>query len=195
MKSLWKYFFIVFVVCSCSSESELERLVKMMYGTSINIPLDSMKCWHPAGEDFSSVKEGSKLKLVVYSDTTDCSTCYMRHLELWNDFVTMEKEYDGIIQFLFIIEARNGEGDFLYTKLGICNLKHSIYIDENKCLSRGNPQIPSNQVCHTFLLDENNKVILIGDPLRNEEIEKMFFNLVTERLHDKQFVDSLPLEK
>ena len=44
---------------------------------------------------------------------------------------------------------------------------------------RANPQLPSNPMLHTFLLDENNEV---GNPLENEKIERMFWRTVKEKL-------------
>lgn len=106
--------------------------------------------------------------------------CYLQHLELWNDFVKMEKEHEGIIRFLFIIEARDGEADNPYGQLGMTNLKHCIYVDGNRSFFKNNPQIPSNSLCHTFLLDESNKILLIGNPLKNEAIEKIFLRKIEE---------------
>ena len=45
-----------------------------------------------------------------------------------------------------------------------------------------NPHLPKNKALHTFLLDENNNVILVGDPLHNKKIEEMFYKIVKEKL-------------
>ena len=45
-----------------------------------------------------------------------------------------------------------------------------------------NPHLPKNRALHTFLLDENNNVILVGNPLRNKKIEEMFYQIVEEKL-------------
>ena len=34
---------------------------------------------------------------------------------------------------------------------------------------------------HTFLLDENNKIILVGNPLHNKKIEKLFLDMLDEK--------------
>lgn len=39
---------------------------------------------------------------------------------------------------------------------------------------------------HTFLLDEDNKVILVGNPLHNKKIEEMFYKIVEEKLGTSQ---------
>jgi len=180
MKLVLRCILFCFLMSSCSPKDKVKRLLEDMHGSTVSIPLDSMKCWHPEGEDYSSTREDSKLTLVVYSDTVDCSQCYLKHLELWNDFVRMEKEHEGIIRFLFIIEARDGEADNLYGQLGMTNLKHCIYVDGNRSFSKNNPQIPSNSLCHTFLLDESNKIVLIGNPIKNEAIEKIFLRKIEE---------------
>ena len=174
MRLLFNCFLFCLLTYSCSSGDEMKRQLEKMYGTPVSISLDSMKYWHPTDEDYSSKKENSMLTLVVYSDTADCSLCYLQHLELWNDFVKMEKEYDGIIRFLFIIEARDGEANNLYRQLRHTNLKHCIYVDGNRVFSKNNPQIPPNSFFHTFLLDELNNIILVGNPIKNEAIEKIF---------------------
>lgn len=49
-----------------------------------------------------------------------------------------------------------------------------------------NPHLPKNKALHTFLLDENNNVILVGNPLHNKKIEKIFYKIVEEKLGKPQ---------
>ena len=186
MRILFKCFLLCVLVCSCSSNNDVKKQLEKMHGSSVHIPLDSMLCWHPSDEDYSSSRADSKWTLVVYADTSDCSTCYLEHLQLWNDFVKMEKDHEGIIRFLFIIEARAGEAKGLYKQMGLTNLKHSIYVDGNKSFSRNNPQIPSSKLCHTFLLNDKNEVVLVGSPVYNEKIEAIFKRKVEESLKSSQ---------
>ena len=41
---------------------------------------------------------------------------------------------------------------------------------------------PSESMFHTFRLDENNKVILVGNPMLNKQIEDMMLSIVDEKL-------------
>ena len=45
-----------------------------------------------------------------------------------------------------------------------------------------NPNLPSESMYHTFMLDENNRVILVGDPMLNKQIEDMMLSIVDEKL-------------
>lgn len=48
-------------------------------------------------------------------------------------------------------------------------LSYPIYMDTTGVFRRTNPQLPSNPMLHTFLLDENNEVLAVGNPLENEK--------------------------
>ena len=44
------------------------------------------------------------------------------------------------------------------------------------------PNLPSESMYHTFMLDENNRVILVGNPMLNKQIEYMMLSIVDEKL-------------
>ncbi len=186
MRFLLKCLLCSIIICSCSCNDGVKRQLKKMHGLPVNISCEGMRCWCPATDGYSSLDNDTKLTYVIYSDTSDCSLCYLQHLELWNDFVDMEKEHEGIVRFLFVMEARKEENGNLYEQLGITNLKHCIYVDENTTFSKNNPQIPTSAFFHTFLLDEEKKVILVGDPTKNEKIESIFMKIVKEAISSSE---------
>ena len=55
-------------------------------------------------------------------------------------------------------------------------------MDTTGVCHRTTPQLPSNPMLHTFLLDENNEVLVVGNPLDNEKIDRMFWRTVKEKL-------------
>ena len=60
------------------------------------------------------------------------------------------------------------------------NLKFStqVYLDSVNIFEHQNQHIPSDVLFHTFLLDENMNVVLVGDPIRNKEINKIFWDIL-----------------
>lgn len=171
------------VLTSCHSTNKYDEIVSTImemgrYKTIL--PTSEMKCWKgdSSSGNYSDSIEGNKLKLVVYVDTTDCSICFLNHMNLWNDFLPLEQKYNGAIRFIFIIEARQNEYIDLYNQLSYTGLNHPIYIDEKLAFRKLNPHIPTETIYHTFVLDENNNIVLVGDPLRNEEIEKLLYKLI-----------------
>lgn len=173
---------ILSVITSCHSTNKHDDIVATimeMGRYKTKLPVSEMMCWkNDSFGNYSDSIDNSKLKLVVYADTTNCSLCFLNHMNIWNDFLPLEKKYNGAIRFVFIIEARHNESRLLYNMLGSIGLNHPIYIDEKLAFRKSNPHIPGESIYHTFVLDENNNILLVGDPLRNEEIEKLLYELI-----------------
>ena len=61
-----------------------------------------------------------------------------------------------------------------YLSIEYSGLDSPVYVDTAYVLRKENPQIPVDPIYHTFLLNEKDSVILVGNPLENVEIENIF---------------------
>lgn len=68
---------------------------------------------------------------------------------------------------------------FLSLESGFCQ---AIYIDTLGVFAKRNSHIPKESMYHVFLLDNENYIILVGNPLTNKTIENHFMKIVTKRL-------------
>ncbi|MDR3093410.1 MAG: hypothetical protein LBU62_02055, partial [Bacteroidales bacterium] len=59
-----------------------------------------------------------------------------------------------------------------------------VYIDKESFFHKKNPNIPSDERMHTFLLDENNKVVLVGSPIRNEMLWELYKELIQSQIEE-----------
>lgn len=180
MKNLFRSCSLIlcFMLASCQYGNMKHKLTRM-YGSKVELNVLGMTKVMPETKCSDRlVPDG--LKLVVFSDTSNCSACYIEHLKLWNDIVAME---DSIQCFsaVFIVEARCGEKNALRKLLECSGLRHSVYIDDSGVFRRGNPHLPDESLFHTFLLDENDEVVLVGDPLRNEAIGVLMRKAIKNR--------------
>lgn len=164
---------LCFILASCQYGNMKHKLMRM-YGSKMDLNVSGMTKVMPDAKCLDRLVPNG-LKLVVYSDTSNCSACYIEHLKLWNDIVAMENSVQGF-SVVFIVEARRGEKDVLRQLLERSGLRHSVYIDVDGVFKRENPHMPSESMFHTFLLDENDEVVLVGDPLRNEKVEKLMLD-------------------
>ena len=57
-----------------------------------------------------------------------------------------------------------------------------VYIDTTNVFLAKNSNISKSSWLHTFLLDEQNNVILVGNPTNNSRIRKLFWRIVKEKL-------------
>lgn len=168
----------LFAFFSCTSRSdELKSKITLMKSTSISLQTAQMNRILPmetvSHTDIKDLK--GKYKFVVYSDTSDCSGCYINRLSMWNDLLYLEDSYEDF-SFVFIVEARNNENNKLAELIRTCGLKHEVYIDNNLSFRKFNTHIPKEAIFHSFLINKDNNVVIVGDPMYNEHFEKLLVN-------------------
>lgn len=181
-------FFCVTVLQSCNHEEErFKGYVENLRKDPISVPLDKLSCLFDEEKiSIISVNDSCMLKLVIYTDSIECSSCRMKEMYKWDDFLSKLGAYSSQIEVFFIFAP-------LYSNMGLFKMvakdlpqNYPIYIDTTNIFYRENPQIPSNPALHTFLLDEQNNVILVGNPLKNKKIEKLFWQIVEEKLGKRE---------
>lgn len=55
---------------------------------------------------------------------------------------------------------------------------HVIYIDETYKFRQSNPHIPDNELFHTFVVNNEGKVLMVGNPFQNEKMEALFMKIM-----------------
>lgn len=176
----------LFLLFGCIHSNEIiqKRLEELME-KPVHIPYKHMSCWIDDSMQDNRPREQAELKLIVYTDTLNCSECTLKKMYLWDDFVKLEKQYDGRFEIVFIMETKRNTTQTLVSALHLTELHHPVYIDSTNIFTTTNPHIPSEEMYHIFLLDENNHVVLVGSPLFNSETERMLLNILEEKLGKK----------
>ena len=187
MKSLYFLFLIAacsFITACESNKSKIKKTMEQMQSAQIVIPYDKLDCWTS-----DSLKEilpwkNAKLKLVHYVDSAQCSSCYLVKKQALEPLIKMEEESNNQFCNLFIVQPGGKSRNW---KMLTDNFKHkstpaTLFIDSLNVFMEVNPNIPSESMYHTFLLDDNNKVILVGNPMLNKQIEDMMLSIVEEKL-------------
>lgn len=148
----------------------------------ICINTDDMMACHVLDSLSLDVKD-SKLKMVLWADSTECSQCNIRHLDLWKGYVNIEREMPDEIVFYFIFEIAPEKMGEMISLIQTTRLNHTIYVDTAQIFRRNNPNIPTDVLYHTFLLDSDNKVMLVGNPIKNKSIRYLFNEILNENLN------------
>ena len=132
-------------------------------------------------EDNNIYHNDSAVKLVVYLDSTQCQICRLNNLEKYHEYIKLDKSND---QFDFIIILSPPKDDYLHTKflLNTMRLNHRVYLDSNQEFLFNNKFIPSDKRFHTFLLDMNNQVVIIGDPIGNQKLCELISRYLRENI-------------
>ena len=126
------------------------------------------------------------LKLVIYTDSIDCSSCIISKMYLWNSIMKNTESYKNKLKFYYIISPQEQHIKKIRLALSGADFNYPVLLDTLREFEKLNPHLPKNRALHTFLLDENNNVILVGSPLYNKKIEEMFYKIVEEKLGNSQ---------
>ena len=86
------------------------------------------------------------------------------------------------LKFYYILSPQRQHIEKVRSALNVIDFEYPMIIDTLREFEKLNPHLPKNRTLHTFLLDENNNVILVGNPLHNKKIEEMFYKIVEEKL-------------
>ena len=169
---------------SCSNNSEIKKDLEMLQSKSITIPTDIKTLVGGKDTVVNSFME-SELKLIIYSDSSACSSCAIQKMYLWDSFIEDAEKYQGRLKFYFLFSPTENDLTTVNLALRTNMFDYPVFIDSAGTFAKENPHLPKKPQLHTFLLDKDNKVILVGNPLNNPKIEEMFYKMVEERLGKK----------
>lgn len=175
--------FITFHFCSCTNPaSKMAETISEMQSRPVSIPFKKMSCWINDSIQEDRPWENADLKLVVYTDSLDCSQCTLKKMYLWKDFVKIEKKYRNKFYIFFIIQSGSNSTYALSQYFHYTELNHPMYIDSTNVFINTNPHIPAEEMFHVFLLNEKDSIVLVGNPLFNPQIEDLLIKQVDDRM-------------
>lgn len=161
--------------CQESREEAMLRLVNEWNGKEIKFPFRSV--FTIQGKDTVDFEFGNAdYKVVTYIDSVGCTSCKLQ-LPRWKELV---KEVDsltgGSVPFLFYFHPKDmKELRYLTRRDGF---EYPVCFDGKDELNRLN-RFPADITFQTFLLDKDNKVVAIGNPVLNPKIRELYLGLVT----------------
>ncbi|MBR2195950.1 MAG: hypothetical protein IJ911_10090 [Salinivirgaceae bacterium] len=60
---------------------------------------------------------------------------------------------------------------------------YPIFIDTANQFYKLNPHIPDNKLMHSFLLDSEGKVVLVGNPIQNQAMFDLYKKTIEEMIN------------
>lgn len=173
--------FICLLACT-NQNAKFKTELESMYNKQVVVPFDSMRQYNKLIHNSREVLENEyKYKYIVYIDSASCMTCMLNNIPQWGPLVNELKRKVNI-QFYFIIQSNLSNA---VVKHALSNMENnnsvSIYLDSLKCFESVNPTLPRNQLLNSFLLDKNNRIQLVGNPVRNRDVQKLLLEMIEDR--------------
>ena len=156
------------------SKRTLEKQLVAMDGMRINLDFENAITVYD-GIDSTYFPSNTR-KLVLYVDSTSCSGCFLSNLVGYHDINDSLVAHGG--ELLVLLHPQRGRMEEIKTRMRHERYPFWCIVDVSGEFIAKNPELPENKLLHTFSLDEQSNVILVGDPTRNEKINELFYREV-----------------
>jgi hypothetical protein len=112
-----------------------------------------------------------KYKILLYVDSLGCTNCKL-HLLDWKRLIAeADSLYPEKLSFLFYFHPKDKKELFFLFKRD--KLDYPVFIDNDNALEQLN-HFPNPMQYQCFLLDESNKVLMIGNPTLNPKVWELY---------------------
>ena len=179
---------LLMLCVSCNrNTTPLEESYKKLKYSKITFPDDLQLTLE--GKD--TVMNGfldSEFKLVVFRDSMSCNQCYVETFPQWDKLMCeFDSCYGKRLQFVFVLSPLQKDEADLRLNLQVIGFRHPIYLDMKKSFQRSNPQLPREHLLQVFLVDKENEVVMIGDPLTSGDMRQ----LLKKKIQNNSIIDNL----
>jgi len=168
---------ILLLASSCQNKEkrEAKKIVTEWVGKKIQIPENIM--FSVLGKDTTCPDLLKKpYKILLYVDSTGCLSCRLK----LPDWKMLMKEVDtialGKVGFIYIFQPKREKE--LQQLLRQNRISYPVIIDPTDYINRQN-HFPNKLPYQCFLLDQSNKVLMIGNPVHNPQIWNLYKAQIT----------------
>ena len=161
--------------CQESKEEAMLRLVNEWNGKEIKFP--SHSTFTVLGKDTVDFSfADADYKVLTYIDSVGCASCKLQ-LPRWKEWVhEVDSFTGGKVPFIFYFHPKDmKELRYLTRRDGF---SYPVCFDEKDELNRLN-RFPTEMTFQTFLLDRDNRVVAIGNPVHNPKVKDLYLSLMT----------------
>ena len=170
---------ICFSSCKDIQYENATKIVKEWTGKEIKFP-QGLSCTS-MGTDTTCVDLYSdNYKILLYVDSLGCTSCRLKLPELKKIINESDSVFSNPPEFIFFFQPKQKDERELQHILKNNGFRHPVFIDKENEINKLN-KFPSKPEYQCFLLDKNNKVVIVGDPSVNRGIWDLYKRTITER--------------
>ena len=158
--------------CQDKNKQEITQIIKEWQGKEIVFP--EKPTFTQFGNDTVPYQiPESEYKIVLYVDSVGCTSCILQ-LHKWKELIEeVDSLSGGTVPVLFFFHPKDKREISYLLKRD--DITIPVCIDKEDRFNTMN-NFPNNQSFQCFLLDKDNKVILIGNPVHNTRIKDMYLS-------------------
>ena len=161
---------LLFISCKETKEDRINRLVHEWSGKEIVYPNNLH--FTILGADTNYLPK-NEYTIVTYVDSIGCTSCKLKLME-WKRLIA---QLDSIknTSVLFFLHPKDKKE--MANILKRDKFIHPVCFDEEDAFNKLN-KLPTDMTFQTFLLDKDNKVVAIGNPIHNPKVKELYFKII-----------------
>lgn len=113
--------------------------------------------------------------IITYVDSVGCIDCKLK-LPIWKGLVNeIDSLSEALVPVLFFFHPKDRKDVCAILKRDA--FAYPVCIDEEDSLNNLN-HFPTEMMLQTFLLDKDNKVVAIGNPIHNPKVKELYLKII-----------------
>lgn len=128
---------------------------------------------------FYNYKE-TKTKVIVWFSPEECSTCRLSSLGTYKTLEEYCCDSTDHVSVLFIFSPSEEKREVFKEVLDNSSREYPIFVDYNNSFGTKNDFLSKKGELHSFLLDSDNKIVLIGNPMLSNSMLELYKKKIDE---------------
>lgn len=174
---IWGFLALILGTTACqnNSRANIARTVEQWQGRTVQMPEGAVFTVQ-ARDTVAMDMYAPAHKVLVYVDSTGCTSCRLQ-LHEWKKFIAeVDSATGGRVPFLFFLSPKSVKEARFITRRD--DFTYPICVDMQNGLDSLN-HFPKEEMFHTFLLDGENRVAVIGNPIHNRAVRELYMKTLT----------------
>lgn len=163
--------FVLLCSVSCSNRMNQKQIVRKYYRKELKLNAPIRLVYN----DTMIYENGhnNKKRIVIHIDSKQCQQCMINSFNMINEYVASLNSEN--INAIMICVVSKPETEIIKS-IDEIQLQPNIIIlcDETNSYLKQNKLEHYNTNYHSFLLDEKNRIVIVGDPLHNYSIRALY---------------------
>jgi len=168
----------LFATCADNKATSVAEIVSQWEGKEIVFPENPV--FTIQGRDTVDFQfQNAPYKILTYVDSVGCMGCKLQ-LQNWEKLITELDSVTGdAVPVVFFINAPSKKDlDYITRRDGF---KHPVCYDEMGEINKLN-HFSDDMTFQTFLLDRDNRVVGIGNPVHNYRVKELYLNILQGKM-------------
>ncbi len=169
--------FIALLIVASSCKEQLNDNIENLLGNEINFDVSKYKLVKGRRNFFPNK---TNYTMFIYFDSDECQTCAASRLHDWDQLIFENLNRKVGFQYVFSPDINSINKTILAIKSS--GFIRNVYVDTADIFKTHHPWIAKAKENHIFLIDKNNKIVMVGDPRRNKNLMKLFNEIVSDSI-------------